>query len=341
MCEGCHEKIVDSLKPVCPTCRARLNKDKPNRNRFAETILSNHIVACSNEGCETKLKFANLKVHSTAECGYRKVLCKFHPLGCEWNALFKDKRPHEKDCPIRKNSIKGVLKNVQERNKQQESKENKIREQNSAYKEVAILLSRRCRDLVFRDVILEKDVVSSEMCSKTFSALNAMWELVLVPRKPDETKTDGTTSSSSPQRVAVFLRAVCPIKKQLSFSLMVLPGPDLSSDSGLMPSVHRTRIKRSRRNSVTPPLVLPFDKDQVDRVYEMSQINLRIGIIDFSSHRPHSSFLVGRGSSSASDSDTESMYSDVDDGLDIELSGIVSPPPPSHTHTHARIIYLL
>jgi len=53
----------------------------------------------------------------------------------------------------------------------------------------------------------------------------------------------------------------------------------------------------------------------------MDKINLRLGLVDFSHHRPSTNFFSGHATGSASESDSESMYSDVDeDGLSIELT---------------------
>jgi len=260
-------------------------------------------------------------VHANSECGFRKTVCKFNPLGCDWGGLAKEKRPHEKECPIRKRGVKFLLKKVEERNKQKAEEKKKLDEQAAAEKEVSSILGKRCRDIVFRDVLLERDVLSSEMCSKTFSALGFIWECVLQPRpKPEDAKNESQSSASN-QTVNIFLRVVCSIKRPISFAMVVLPGPDLASTTNLRPTVHRTRLKRSKHKKVTPPFVLPFEKDQVDRVYEMDKINLRLGLIDLSNHRPSSSFFSGQTTGSPSDSDSDSMYSDADeDGLSIEIT---------------------
>jgi len=187
-----------------------------------------------------------------------------------------------------------------------------MKEVAESQKEVCNLLTKRCRDLVFRDVMLEKDVISSELCSKTFTALGALWECVLNPR---ETK-EGTLNAG----VSVFLRVVCPNKRSINFAAVVLPGPDLSSFP-LRPSVHRAKLRKSKNKQSTYPFPLPFEKDQVERIYELEKINLRIALIDFSNYRAASSFFSGHGGSGGgSESDTDDISDVDDDGLDIDLS---------------------
>jgi len=301
------------LKPVCPTCRAKLNRDRPSRNRFAESVLSSLIVPCPNEGCDLKLKFANVQAHSKNECGYNKTECKFSSLGCDWEGLAKDKRAHQKECVIRVCTPKTLLKKVKERNKKKEEEKKEMEKIASSQKEVCNFLSKRCRDLVFRDVVFEKDVITNEMCSKTFTALGAIWECVLTPRENKE--------ETSSQGVSIFLRVVCPNKRSISFAALVLPGPDLVSTTPLRPSVHRAKLKKSKNKQSTPPFPLPFEKEHVDRIYEMEKINLRIGLVDFSSYRASSSFFSGHGSGGGSESDESDISDpDDDDGLDINLT---------------------
>jgi hypothetical protein len=313
MCEGCYDQVVDSPKPICPTCRVKLNRDKPSRNRFAESVLSALIVPCPNEGCDLKLKFANVKTHSTTECGYHKTECKFYALGCDWHGLTKDKKAHQKECVIRVCTPKTLLKKVTARNEQKEEEKKQMEALAASQKEVCNFLSKRCRDLLFRDVVLEKDVITQEMCSKTFTALGAIWECVLSPRESKE----GT--STPRQDVSIFLRVVCPNKRSINFAVVVLPGPDLASATPLRPSVHRAKLKKSKNKQSTQLFTLPFEKEHVDRIYEMDKVNLRIGLVDFSSYRASSSFFSGHGNTGTSESDSD--LSDVeDDGLDINLS---------------------
>jgi len=315
MCEGCYDQVVDSEKPICPTCRMKLDRDRPTRNRFAESVVASLIVPCPNEGCDQKLKFANVKTHRINECGFHKTECKFSSLGCDWQGFEKDKRQHQKQCVIRVCTPSTLLKKVKERNKQKEGENKKLEEIATSHKEVCNFLTKRCRDLIFRDVVLEKDVITSEMCSKTFTALGAIWECVLNPRE----EKDGTATPS--QTVSVFLRVVCPNKRAINLAVIILPGPDLASAVALRPSIHRAKLRKSKNKQSTPPFLLPFDKENVDRIYEMDKINFRIGLIDFSSGRASTSFFSGHGSTGGSESDTDVTEGDEEDGLDIITEG--------------------
>jgi len=114
---------------------------------------------------------------------------------------------------------------------------------------------------------------------------------------------------------------VCPNKRSISFAAIVLSGPDLAPATPLRPSVHRAKFKKSKNKQSSPPFILPFDKDHVDRIYELEKINLRIGLVDFSSYRASSSFFSGHGNTGSPESSDSDDLSDVDDdGLDINLT---------------------
>jgi len=125
MCQECFDKVVDYMKPTCPTCRVKLNRDLPTRNLFAETVLSSLLVPCPNDGCQLTVNFKNVKAHSTGQCGFRKAQCKFATLGCDWKGLEKARRPHEKKCAILVSDVQTLLKKVQERNQEKEEERKK------------------------------------------------------------------------------------------------------------------------------------------------------------------------------------------------------------------------
>jgi len=122
-------------------------------------------------------------VHETEQCGFRRVVCKFEPLGCQWEGRFHQLQEHQKSCEVRNTSIKKLLKKVRERDGRKAAKEKQIRDQMASFSSVCNLLSSRCRDVIIRDVVIEKDQLSQEQCSKTFTALGVAWEAVLVEKK--------------------------------------------------------------------------------------------------------------------------------------------------------------
>ncbi len=55
----------------------------------------------------------------------------------------------------------------------------KAEEKLSAQTAVCRLLSSRCKDIQMRDVVLERDSICEETCSKTFTALGLAWEVIM------------------------------------------------------------------------------------------------------------------------------------------------------------------
>ena len=77
LCSSCHFEVLQSEKVQCPSCRVKMSRDNPSRNRFAEVVLASHEVECTHSTCEQKLKFKDLKMHVESVCVHRKVSCKY------------------------------------------------------------------------------------------------------------------------------------------------------------------------------------------------------------------------------------------------------------------------
>jgi len=308
LCQTCHKKVIEGPKLVCPSCRVRLSRERPHRNRFAEVVLARLMVSCSNEGCQARVEFANVQKHEKESCGFRKVICKYQPLGCDWVGIFNKKRPHEKNCPIRVKSVKHILKRVRQRSVDQANEFKKVEDSLSAQRQVCKLLTSRCKDIHIRDVVLEKDVICDEFCSKTFTAVGLAWEAILC--KPTDPK------------FGLFLRVVSSVKRKTSIQVFILPGPNFEMD--LPPSIYKVVIKKKSTQSQL--LELPITKEQGAPLYERD-MNLRIGFIDISRGRVRQGFTtvapVGETTSS-DDSDDGEEFSDLetyDDNLsDAESS---------------------
>jgi len=169
------------------------------------------------------------------------------------------------------------------------------------------LLSKRCRDLLFRDIILEKDIITHEMRSKPFKAFGVNIECIL--EKPlclmlelgrtcslfdddllHRSQYHHFDESNFNQNFSIILR-LCSNKRKINLAVLILPGPELPSAYPLPPSVHHAKFRKSKNKQTSGALILPFARNHVDRVYEMDKINLRLGLIDFSSSRPSSSFF--------------------------------------------------
>lgn len=180
MCTECYNAIVDGVKPLCPTCRVPMSRDRPSRNRFAETVLALMKVACSNVGCGTFHEYGKIKRHETEECGMRTRTCKYHPIGCDWKGIHNNLRAHERICQLKNQRPKKILKFVLMRNKQREDEYARQRSALATQEEICRLMTARCRDIAVRDVVIERDDICNTMCSKTFSAMGHVWEVFLI-----------------------------------------------------------------------------------------------------------------------------------------------------------------
>lgn len=52
------------------------------------------------------------------------------------------------------------------------------------------MLSKRCRDLCVRDLVIERDMLTGSMCTKPFSACGLTWEVYLDPPPANQTSTE-------------------------------------------------------------------------------------------------------------------------------------------------------
>jgi hypothetical protein len=208
LCAACHARVVVDPRPQCPNCRARLSRDRPHRNRFAEMVLSHHLVSCSHAGCAERVEFRAAVEHETKLCRYRPVKCRYHPMGCEWGGLAKNARAHEKECPILGKKHKSILKRVLKRAEEQTADFKRREHECRLQTDIVRLLTSPAKDIAYKDVVLEKDPLHNEMCSQTFTALNLAWEVALT--KP----TDGTslcTAACARVRCALdALLSLCP-----------------------------------------------------------------------------------------------------------------------------------
>eukprot|EP00808_Paulinella_micropora_P009501 g29655.t1 len=319
LCEDCHNKVLDSAKPQCPSCRQKLTRDHPTRNRFAENVLAKLLVPCPNKGCSAQVTFKEARTHAQTACTFRSAICKYQPIGCNWEGIHEAKRPHEKKCRTREQPVKVLLQNVQERNAQREKAQSQAKNAMQAHSEVSAFFSRRARDIAIRDVVIERDNISNEMCSKTFSLLGLLWEAVL--KAPGE----------SPNTADIFLRVVCSVKRKIHIGVLILPGPDLASVMTLLPSSHTCLFRRHcRKIRNSGDFRLPLQPEQAEQLHKLDSINLRIAMEDISRGRPSGAFTTLASAAndeqlSDSSDDTEELEEEEDIGEadeDDELSEV-------------------
>jgi len=199
LCKRCWTKVTDSEKTQCPTCRVYLNRDKPIRARFAEQILAGLLVECplAPSGCQERISFSQVSHHTDNLCLYRAVQCKYFPLGCNWNGLALDQKKHYKSCEVKDWSPKQILKHVMARQEQKEKEVKMEKFKTKAYSNLCSYLSKRCRDIVFRDVHIETDMLTNERVANTFTACGLAWQLFLDPIKESQAQRNEQTQNSN------------------------------------------------------------------------------------------------------------------------------------------------
>jgi len=151
--------------------------------------------------------------------------------------------------------------------------------------------------MCIKDIVIEKDQLCDEYCSKPFTACDLAFDVVLT--KPDDAK------------FGVYLRFINPIKRKTTLQIFILPGPNLEME--LSPTLQKVTMKR--KSSHSSVIDLPLTKEQASVFYDHRELNLRMGFADVSRGRMLSTFttVAQPGESTSSDSDVDiDGYSDVD-----------------------------
>eukprot|EP00475_Leptophrys_vorax_P000680 TRINITY_DN10384_c0_g2_i1.p1 TRINITY_DN10384_c0_g2~~TRINITY_DN10384_c0_g2_i1.p1 ORF type:complete len:490 (-),score=129.06 TRINITY_DN10384_c0_g2_i1:1155-2624(-) len=267
LCNACHQRIVDSEKSVCPSCRVKMSADQPNRNLFAESVLANVQVTCSNAGCSDKLLFGKLKEHVEKLCEYRPALCKYSILACNWRGIHRDLAEHEENCEIRNMKGKKLVKLMKENDSKKKGESLKQMSAQEAQTKVVQLLSSRARDIVIRDVMLEKDDLCDVICSKTFMALGYAWEVIL-------------NRDRASKKPSLNIRMISMGRRKLKLTFFVLKGPYVELD--IPPAIANAEFKKRSGQSVHQSChcILQTDEDTSKRILEGETLHLRIGFVD-------------------------------------------------------------
>jgi hypothetical protein len=101
------------------------------------------------------------------ECQERVVACKFSRLGCDWMGVAHSMRSHAKKCKfltLSGDALLEALATADSTTAAAKAEEKRILQQEAA---VLTQLSRRCRNLVVRDVKLGSDPCHSRHCRST------------------------------------------------------------------------------------------------------------------------------------------------------------------------------
>jgi hypothetical protein len=284
-----------------------MSRDVPSRNRFAEVVLGALKVPCSHIGCKITLKFSDIKEHEAKECQHRPAICKWEPLGCDWKGVQHEQKGHHKACGLRMAKAKTILANVQARDAKKETEKQQLEEKFKIQTQICQMLSHRCRDMVVRDVVLEKDALTGEMCSKAFTAMGLAMEII----------TDWGEKT-----VNLQFRVVNNIKSKLSLEVVVLAGPGLLFP--LAGSLHKVILRKKQRKSTA--ITLPVTPEQRTMMEAMDTIPLRMVMSDVTGGRVARSFTSLNDTTRPSSDDSDSESDDADhisdeDGEDDEDGG--------------------
>lgn len=276
LCQLCLHRVTESTKSICPSCRVRISRDRPTRNLFAERVLASVMVPCENANCPDSFQFSKIKAHQTKECPFRPATCKFAPIGCEWEGIHKELADHEESCELATKSAKSILKRVLKLNAAREAERQQLSQTVGSHQLVCETLSRRCRDVQFKDVTLHSGTLGAEnvLCSNPFTALGITWEAHLDAVLPNS--SGASAGSALPSQVGLVLRVVSRIKRKMTLRLIMLPGPE--SDSELPPSVHSIILKRNCMETELIPF--PVSRDHGAALAQRDALNLRLGFVD-------------------------------------------------------------
>lgn len=302
LCKQCWRKVVDSQRSVCPTCRVKLNRDKPHRNRFAESCLAKLLMPCTNHGCKQLIQFSQLSSHCNELCDYRIVKCKYELLGCKWNDIPLLYKQHIKQCAIKSQPIKQLLHNVTELHAQyNELQQQQLRSYESQV-QLSKILRKRCRNMEIRDILVERDGLDNNIrCSKIFKCIGLAWEVYITTQSHNKPQNKNNHTIDT---IKIHFKIISNIKHKTTIELFVLNGPGL--DVQFNPTLRRIIFRKKVK--LCEPFLLPCTPEQANDIYNMDSVNLRVGFLDVSAGRVKSSFTtlnrtVHDDSDSSDDSD--------------------------------------
>jgi hypothetical protein len=270
MCATCYKKLVDSHQPRCATCRIHLNRERPTRNRFAELILSQLLVPCSNSQCTQQVRYSELNNHIRNECGMRKVVCKHYLINCDWSGRANQAFQHESNCEYRVNE--STLSRVKARHEQVINEQKKQQHTTNTQVYVTKMLQKRVRDITLRDIVIERCNLTNYMVTKVFKAVGIAWEVYLdIPKSKSNGELQG--------EVRMHLKIVSKLKRRTTIELFVLGGPTLDIGD-FAPALRRVIFKPHVKESEPFPLALTAE--QAKSICCRDSVHLRIGFLDVS-----------------------------------------------------------
>lgn len=284
LCKECHGRVVEGDKAQCPACRARLSRERPVRNRFAEDVLAMLLVPCSLPGCEIKLQHSKLQEHEQKECQFRAAICKFELLGCCWTGRQNQLKEHQKKCSLRSMTPKQLLKLARKREDQAKQASEAKELLHKAEANMCKVMSSRCRNITVRDLVLHQVTDRSTahpllpvMESGTFGAAGSVMEVSLMESGVGELR-----------RLGLVVRVVSSQRGRPYLKMIVQTGPNLSIN--LRPAVFRLCLSRS--STVSKPCFLSLTTEDVQTLVGLPQASFRVTFLDCSSGPPQATFTT-------------------------------------------------
>ncbi|XP_063900871.1 zinc finger TRAF-type-containing protein 1-B-like isoform X2 [Zophobas morio] len=264
LCRDCHQRVISEDVSVCPTCRVGMSRLHPSRNTIAESARDQLPIACPNSGCTEILTYNSVKQHAEQECLFRTVNCQYDKLGCSWKDVVSKKETHETECEFQNMLGKDILSHVKLKEDSQKEAETETKAAAELCKRIMDLLSCRCRQVIVRDVRLERDAYDHTICSTPFSGLGE--KFVVRVRKKSRSRPLGLQVERI-DRLSL---------NRLPLNIVIMKGPSLALD--LLPSIHKCYFKANVHRSRLLPL--PLNEAEGKRFIECHQIHLRLIFID-------------------------------------------------------------
>jgi len=232
------------------------------------------------------------------------------------------------------------LKRVLERTTQQKAEERRKRQEVQSHLRIAELLSSRCRDIIIKEVVIERDSICDVIASKPFKAFGATMCLELETGSPPSSSAQAsdptapvtsfndttacannnpapTTTTTNEKTVGLVLTQRSRRGKRMRLTAFLLKGPD-SEIANFTPVILPVQFSRSKRVSDMFPL--PLTQSQAKDMFEMGSLTVRIGLIDRRRgvSRAFSNDASARGGDDNDDDSYSSSSDDDDDGMGSE-----------------------
>ena len=258
ICESDYGKILLSTKTICPVCRVKLDRNSPIRNVFAENILANLVVPCTNAGCDSKVMHSKLNMHVKQDCIHREVVCKYNALGCTWCGVASQQNQHQSACNLVTKHIDDILSAVTKNNEAAAAERKWLETKCKNDAILTALLSKRCVDFTLHNLVFPSSGKSGK-----FSPVGLDMVAIL-------------DQECAPESIEFVLKSVKPIKHRTIVEVFIL----LSDDMPFQMPLYTGRLTFSATHTCSERITLNLTPHQAQELYGLPNIALRIGSLD-------------------------------------------------------------